>query len=101
MAVLTVDGDSERTTTLDLVTSLPWVDVRAFSAVGDGVTDDTNAIKAAIAYAVSLRQAVPGLTRVYDQVPPVMLPRGKYLVTEKHALDPVLAVAPDPVESLR
>jgi hypothetical protein len=35
-------------TATDLVTSGPWLDVRALGAVGDGVTDDTAAIQAAI-----------------------------------------------------
>lgn len=35
----------------DIITKSPWVDVRAYGAVGDGTTDDSTAIKAAIAAA--------------------------------------------------
>jgi len=35
-------------TTTDLITKSPWVDVRAHGATGDGSTDDTTAIQAAI-----------------------------------------------------
>lgn len=42
-------GDYSRTLKpADIITKGPWVDVRAFGAIGDGVADDTSAIQAAI-----------------------------------------------------
>lgn len=40
--------------TLDIITKGPWVDVRAFGATGGGIADDAQAIRDAIAYAVTI-----------------------------------------------
>lgn len=50
----------------DLITKGPWVDVRAYGAKGDGQTDDTAAIQAAI------DDAGPGAT--------ILVPPGVYLI---------------------
>jgi hypothetical protein len=47
----------------------PWLDVRAYGAKGDGVTDDTNAIQAAINNASRLTGGI------------VFIPQGDYLVS--------------------
>ncbi len=53
----------------DIITRAPWVDVRAFGAVGDGVTDDTAACQAALDFAIT-----NGNTETY-------FPTGTYMVT--------------------
>ncbi len=53
----------------DIITKEPWVDVRAFGAVGDGVTDDTAACQAALDFAIT-----NGNTETY-------FPTGTYMVT--------------------
>ena len=52
----------------DIITKGPWVDVRAYGATGDGVTDDTAAINLAISAANSSKN-------------PLFFPRGDYLIT--------------------
>ena len=58
----------------DFITKGPWYDVRAFGAKGDGTTDDTDAIQAAI------DAAYPGGS-VFGGV--VYMPKGTYLITKK------------------
>jgi hypothetical protein len=53
----------------------PWVDVRQYGARGDGSTDDTAAIKAAINFACSHR-------RSGSQPPTVSFPPGNYVIDQ-------------------
>lgn len=55
----------ETLTAADLITKSPWIDVRAYGAVGDGVTEDTVAIQAAFDAA-------------YTSWLPVFFPAGHY-----------------------
>ncbi len=64
------DGTHGNITVNDIIVkSGPWVDVRAFGAVGNGISDDTNAIQAAINNASRLTGGV------------VFIPKGNYLVS--------------------
>jgi hypothetical protein len=63
------------TTLPDLATRGPWSDVRAFGATGDGVADDTVAIRTALEYARARHSVVyfaPGSYRITKslQLPP-------------------------------
>jgi hypothetical protein len=49
----TVDFSVDSLTSNDIITKGPWLDVRAFGATGDGVTDDTATIMLAVAQLVS------------------------------------------------
>ena len=61
----------------------PWVDVRAFGATGDGVTNDGAAIQAALDYAgyVNMTYAGTSPTITGRGGVPVYIPPGNYLVT--------------------
>ncbi len=69
--------------TADLITKGPWVDVRAFGAVGDGVTDDTAAIQAAIdSLAGSTTPFVFYAKGIYDiPLGYLYIPKGVYKTT--------------------
>ena len=68
-------GAHTNITATDIITTSPWVDVRAFGATGDGVTDDTAAIQAAIDYAQTLVVGV-------SQAPMVYFPSGDYDIND-------------------
>ena len=68
-------GQHTNITATDIITTSPWVDVRAFGATGDGVTDDTQAIQAAIDYA---QTRVVGVS----QAPMVYFPSGDYDIND-------------------
>lgn len=57
----------------------PWVDVRAFGAVGDNVADDTAAIQAAVSAAVDA--SVSYGTVASGSAPVVFFPHGRYKVS--------------------
>ncbi len=56
--------------------ALPWTDVHAFGAKGDGTSDDTNALQSAISHAATKTQGV------------VLLPPGTYKITARLKLYP-------------
>jgi len=68
----------------DMTNSTPegWVNVKDFGAKGDGVTDDTQAINAAITYAFNQSITV-GWT---EAVPTIYIPEGKYEIKEPNTL---------------
>ena len=66
--------------------NLATVNVKDFGAKGDGVTDDTESVKAAIAYACSFAKG----TGWKEEVPTVYFPAGKYIISEPQALNPTV-----------
>ncbi len=68
-------GEHTNITATDIITTSPWIDVRAFGATGDGITDDTAAIQAAIDYA---QTRVVGVS----QAPMVYFPSGDYDIND-------------------
>jgi len=63
------DGDTTVSKSLEITGPRPWIDVRAYGATGDGVTDDTAAIQAAIT-------ALPNGGRI-------RFPAGTYALTDE------------------
>lgn len=70
----------------DVIAKGPIVDVRAFGAKGDGVTDDTAAIQAAIDYAANI---APIDTSTFSVIQPttVFIPSGVYKITSTVTVD--------------
>lgn len=86
------EGHFEKLLAEDVVAKGPVVDVRAFGAVGDGVTDDTAAIQAAIDYVgcatyTEYQNNIKGGT--------LYIPRGKYRITSPIYINPQMRVIGD------
>lgn len=59
------DGNVTTTTTGTTISPSPWIDVRTYGAVGDGVTNDTVAIQAAIDAAIAAGSSVRFYAKTY------------------------------------
>ena len=64
-----------------------YVNVKDFGAFGDGVTDDSAAIKRAIEYMCSKAKFESGNSGWKSYLPTLYFPHGRYLVTEKGTLN--------------
>lgn len=67
--------------------SLGIVNVKDYGAVGDGVTDDTQAIKNAIAYMCTQAKQCSADLGWKSYMPTLYFPNGKYVVSQKGALN--------------
>ena len=67
--------------------SLGMVNVKDYGAVGDGVTDDSQAIRNAIAYMCSFAKQCSSDLGWKSYMPTLYFPHGKYLVTQKGTLN--------------
>lgn len=63
------------------------VNVKNFGAKGDGVTDDTESVKAAIAHACTFAKG----TGWKSYVPNIFFPSGDYVISEPQALNPTIS----------
>lgn len=68
-------------------TSERGVNVKWFGAKGDGVTDDTQAVKSAIGYVCSLVWKIESLSSWQGHIPSIYFPAGIYRLTEPGALN--------------
>ncbi len=59
------DGNVTTTTAGTTISPSPWLDVRTYGAVGDGVTDDTAAIQAAIDAAIASSTSIRFYAKTY------------------------------------
>lgn len=64
-----------------------YVNVKDFGAIGDGVADDSNAIKSAISYMCSKAKFINETNTWKSYMPVLYFPSGKYLVTQNGALN--------------
>lgn len=67
--------------------NLGIVNVKDYGAKGDGVTDDTQAIKAAIAYMCTQAKQCSADLGWKSYMPTLYFPNGKYVVSQKGALN--------------
>jgi hypothetical protein len=68
--------------------AFPRINVQAFGAKGDGVTDDSAAILAAVNAALSMGSAPQGTWRF---LPPVFFPGGNYVITTPQTFNPFIS----------
>lgn len=64
-----------------------YVNVKDFGAFGDGITDDTEAVKRAIAYMCTKAKFVDGNSGWKSYLPTLYFPHGKYVISTKGALN--------------
>lgn len=67
--------------------SLGIVNVKDYGAVGDGVTDDTQAVKNAIAYMCTFAKQCSSDLGWKSYMPTLYFPNGKYVISQKGALN--------------
>jgi hypothetical protein len=74
-----------------LLPTYPRVNVKAFGATGNGITDDSAAIQAAVNAAYAARNGwglLPGSQSVFSYMPPIFFPAGNYLVSTPNCFIP-------------
>ena len=64
-----------------------YVNVKDFGAIGDGIADDSNAIKSAISYMCSKSKFINGSSGWKNFMPVLYFPAGKYLVKQNGSLN--------------
>ena len=69
------------------ISNIVSVNVKDFGAKGDGVTDDTVAVKSAIAHACTFAKG----TGWKSYVPNILFPAGDYVISEPQALNPTIS----------
>ncbi|MCG0592313.1 metallophosphoesterase [Lactiplantibacillus plantarum] len=74
------------------------VNVKWFGAIGDGTTDDTKAIKDAIAYCTDMAGEVDGEHSYYHGT--VLFPKGKYYISDKLIVSNVTLTGVDKYSSI-
>ena len=74
------------------------VNVKWFGAIGDGTTDDTKAIKNAIAYCTDMAGEVDGEHSYYHGT--VLFPKGKYYISDKLIVSNVTLTGVDKYSSI-
>lgn len=72
--------------------TFPRINVKNFGARGDGVSDDSAAVLAAVNAALSMAspRPVPG-SSVYRFLPPIFFPGGNYVITKPQTFNPAIS----------
>jgi hypothetical protein len=72
------------------MTAYPRINVQAFGAKGDGISDDSAAIQAAVNAAFNARNGfiLAGSQSVFSYLPVIFFPAGNYLITTQGCFNP-------------